>query len=334
MDKVAKLTSDQRRELFAAAGSRRRIHPAIMEKDFWVCWVLRQLFTDPELKDHLIFKGGTSLSKVYGLIERFSEDIDLVLDWTLLGYGQGLIDPYQDFDSKGKQDRFNKEINAKATVYIEKKILPKLNELFADGSGLSASIDSSDPYSVNVSYPLTFKEAYIRPAVRLEIGPLASWIPSKRHAIQPYAATEIPGVFENPSCPVVVIAAERTFWEKVAILHKEAHRPGVIPLRHSRHYYDVHKLAVSSVAKSALKDLSLLEEVVRFKQRFYPSTWARYDLAKPGTFKLIPSDNNMIELQKDYQGMEAMLFGKIPEFELIIETLRMLEKEINLLHLK
>ena len=331
MNKVAGLTPDQRHELFAEAGGRRRIDPAIMEKDFWVCWVLRKLFTDPALNDHLIFKGGTSLSKVYGLIDRFSEDIDLVLDWTLLGYGQGLINPYQNFDSKGKQDRFNKEINAKATVYIEKKLLPKLNELFADGPGLSASIDPSDPYSVNVLYPATFKDAYIRPAVRLEIGPLASWVPSKQYVIEPYAAAIIPGVFENPSCPVVAIAAERTFWEKAAILHKEAHRPGVIPLRHSRHYYDVHKLTTSAAAKAALADSALREEVVKFKQRFYPSAWARYDLAKPGTFKLIPNAAHLIDLEKDYRTMAVMIFGEIPAFGLILDTLSALEKEINLL---
>jgi len=331
VDKVAALSVGQRRELFEQAANRQGIKPAIMEKDFWVCWVLRKLFTDSELKDHLIFKGGTSLSKVYGLIERFSEDIDLVLDWTLLGYGQGLIDPYQNFDSKGKQDRFNKEINAKATVYIEKKLLPKLNELFADGPGLTASIDPSDPDSVNVVYPATFKEAYIRPAVRLEIGPLASWVPSKPYAIQPYAAAVIPDVFENPSCPVVAIAAERTFWEKAAILHKEAHRPGVIPLRHSRHYYDVHKLATSAAAKAALADSALREEVVKFKQRFYPSAWARYDLAKPGTFKLIPNAAHLIDLEKDYRSMAVMIFGEIPAFGLILDTLSALEKEINLL---
>jgi hypothetical protein len=329
MDKVANLTPDQRRELFEVAGGRRRVNPAIMEKDFWVCWVLRRLFSDADLKDHLIFKGGTSLSKVYGLIDRFSEDIDLVLDWTLLGYGQGLIDPYQNFDSKGKQDRFNKEINAKATVYIEKNLLPKFNELFADVPGLRVSIDPSDPYSVNVAYPAIFKEAYIRPAVRLEIGPLASWVPSKQYAIQPYAAAEIPSVFENPSCPVVVIAAERTFWEKAAILHKEAHRPGIIPLRHSRHYYDVYKLTTSAFGKTALTDSALRQEVVAFKQRFYPSSWARYDLAKPGTFKMIPSADHFAVLKKDYQDMAVMIFGEIPVFERIIETLRALEDQIN-----
>ena len=90
----------------------------MIEKDFWVCWVLKQLFADPELGNHLVFKGGTSLSKVFGLIDRFSEDIDLVLDWQLLGYGRGGEDPYQDFRSKGKQDRFNKGINRRAVDYI------------------------------------------------------------------------------------------------------------------------------------------------------------------------------------------------------------------------
>ena len=192
-----------------------------------------------------------------------------------------------------------------------------------------ASIDESDPHSVNVIYPAAFAETYLRPAVRLEIGPLASWVPSARHVIHPYAAEEFPKVFEDPSCPVIAISAERTFWEKAAILHKEAHRVGTIPLRHSRHYYDIHKLAASSAAKSALADLNLLEEVVKFKQRFYPSAWAQYDLAKPGTFKLIPSAAHLIELEKDYQSMAVMLFGKIPAFDVIIDTLRALEDQIN-----
>ena len=89
MDKVARLTADERSELFRETASRRGMSPAVVEKDFWVCWVLKQLFAEPGLKDRMVFKGGTSLSKVFGLIDRFSEDIDLVLDWQLLGYGAG-----------------------------------------------------------------------------------------------------------------------------------------------------------------------------------------------------------------------------------------------------
>ncbi len=95
MDRLTQLTADAREELFVAAAAERGLHPAIIEKDFWVCWVLRQLFLSPSLKEHLVFKGGTSLSKVDGMIERFSEDIDLVLDWELLGYGSDGEDAWQ-----------------------------------------------------------------------------------------------------------------------------------------------------------------------------------------------------------------------------------------------
>lgn len=88
MDKVAALTDAQRSELFEATAGAMGIHPAVAEKDFWVCWVLKKLFASPELKDKLVFKVGTSLSKVFKLIDRFSEDIDLVLNWELLGYGR------------------------------------------------------------------------------------------------------------------------------------------------------------------------------------------------------------------------------------------------------
>jgi hypothetical protein len=329
MDKVANLPAAQRRELFQEAGSHRGIDKAVIEKDFWVCWVLKRLFADSELKSRMVFKGGTSLSKVFGLIDRFSEDVDLILDWTLLGYSRE--EPYKDFESKTKQDLFNKKVNAEAADYIAGELLEKLTKLFAVCPGVVASIDSLDRQCVNVDYPATFSESYLRPTVRLEIGPLASWIPSANHVIHPYAAEVFPKIFEDPSSPVVAIAAERTFWEKATILHKEAHRNSkeMMPSRMSRHYYDVHKLATSAEGKAALANLHLLGEVVEFKQRFYPSARARYDLAKPGTFKLIPGPSHLSELEKDYRDMEVMIFGDMPKFELIIETLLTLQDQIN-----
>lgn len=85
MDKFACLSAVQRRELFSEAAARLGMTPAVVEKDFWVTWALNRLFANPTLARLLMFKGGTSLSKVYGLIERFSEDIDLILDWRVLG---------------------------------------------------------------------------------------------------------------------------------------------------------------------------------------------------------------------------------------------------------
>lgn len=331
MDKVARLPAQDRRDIFSEAAAKRGIRPMIIEKDFWVCLVLKLLFLKSPFGKSLVFKGGTSLSKAHGLIERFSEDIDLVLDWKIIGFGEGVNDPMQNFDSKSKQDQFNKQINRRAADFIAKTLAPELDGLFrTEGIGLSATVDPDDPHVINIQYPAAFSEAYIRPEVRLEIGPLASWVPSATLTIRPYAYDALPELFENPACEVVAIAAERTFWEKATILHQEAHRQTQIPQRYSRHYYDLYKLAVSSIRASALSQASLLRDVVAFKQRFYPSAWARYDLAVPGTFKLLSrTESRVAALERDYQQMQVMLFGEPPVFGSILDALRKLEIEIN-----
>jgi hypothetical protein len=333
MDKIARRSPQDRSDLFSETASKLGIRPAIAEKDFWVCLVLNMLFVKSAFKQSLVFKGGTSLSKVYHLIERFSEDIDLVLDWQLIGFGEGLNDPMRNFDSKRQQDRFNKQINQLAARFIEKQLCPQLDELVRrEGLGLSAVVDKTDSHIINILYPAAFSEEYIRPEVRLEIGPLASWVPSATHIIQPYAYEAFPNLFEDPDTSVVAITAERTFWEKATILHQEAHREAPIPQRYSRHYYDLYKLAKSSTVDSAISQADLLRDVVKFKERFYPSNWARYDLAKPGSFKLLPTNDPQLKhLERDYQDMQIMLFGNPPTFYSIRQVLGELEVKINTL---
>jgi len=329
VNKVAHLSAQDRRDIFSEAAAKRGIRPTIIEKDFWVCFVLRTLFVDSPYKESLVFKGGTSLSKVYGLIDRFSEDIDLVLDWKILGFGAH--DPTRTFGSKTKQNKFNREINEAARKFIAETLCPQIDELVkSQNLGLTASVDADDLQVVNIHYPAAFSEGYIRPEVRLEIGPLASWVPSSAYKIQPYLFDVLPGVLEDPDCPVVAIAAERTFWEKATILHQEAHREAVMPQRHSRHYYDLYKLALSPVREAAFTNLKLLKDVVDFKKRFYPSAWARYDLAIPGSFKLLPATKQQINnVDRDYEDMQIMLFGEAPRFSSILSTLKELESAIN-----
>jgi hypothetical protein len=201
--------------------------------------------------------------------DRSYGDIDLVLDWGILGFGRT-------FGSKTKRNKFNIEINEAAKNFIGGTLCPQIDDLVkSQNLGLTASVDADDPHVVNIHYSAAFSEAYIRPEVRLEIGPLASWVPSAPHKIRPYIFDVLPSVLEDPDCPVVAIAAERTFWEKATILHQEAHRKAVIPQRHSRHYYDLYKLALSPVREAAFTNLKLLADVVDFKKRFYPSAWAR-----------------------------------------------------------
>lgn len=332
MDKIAMGRASDRRDLFSESASKLGMNPVIVEKDFWVCWILKRLFADPHLRNQMVFKGGTTLSKVYGLIDRFSEDIDLILDWRLFGYGlPNGDDPYQDLPSKTQRGRYNQEMNARAAEYIRETLLKHLNVLLAAAPGVTISIDATDPHTVNVGYPASFAAAYIRPEVRLEIGPLASWVPSGQQTIQPYAAEVFPKAFEETACAVVAIHAKRTFWEKATILHQEAHRPGTIPTRHSRHYYDVYKMAYSKIKDEAFSDLGLLKDVVEFKEIFYYSSWARYDLAVPGSFRLSPPPNQIPALLRDYKEMRDMFYREPPDFATILEALPLLEKEINVL---
>jgi len=182
---------------------------------------------------------------------------------------------------------------------------------------------------VNLGYPAAFSAGYIRPQVRLEIGPLASWVPSSSRTIRSYAAEAFPRAFADPLCAVVAIDAERTFWEKATILHQEAHRAVAIPARYSRHYYDLYRLANSPIKSSALSNLALLADVVAFKERFYYSSWARYDLARPGSFRLLPPPSQTSALARDYRAMRDMFYRDPPEFAAILEGLAALESEIN-----
>ncbi|MDA8429608.1 MAG: nucleotidyl transferase AbiEii/AbiGii toxin family protein [Geobacteraceae bacterium] len=324
MDKVAGLPEKQRNELFSETAARRGMTPAIVEKDFWVTWTLDKLFAHPDLSQILMFKGGTSLSKVFGLIERFSEDIDLILDWTIL-----TGDDPQAERSKGKQQKLNQEIDDQGQAYISGELLQKLTEFVTPIC--QCDVDTTDHHVLNVRYPGAFGDDYLRPEVRLEIGPLASWLPFAEYTIRPYAAEEFQNIFDRSECKVKAIKAERTFWEKATILHHEANRPvgNLQPPRYSRHYYDLAKMSVSSVKEAALADLDLLASVVEFKERFYPRGWAKYDLAKPGTLRLVPSGHVLATVTADYSAMRTMIFGDYPSIETIMTQLQALEDEIN-----
>ncbi len=327
MRDIARRPEKDRSELFRATSQAMRVHEAIVEKDFWVCWILDYLFHESPWKDRLAFKGGTSLSKAFGAIERFSEDIDLVLDWKLLGYSD--VEPWED-RSTTKQDAFGKEANHKASKFLSKDFIFALRRDLTIRAGFAMEIEATGQ-DVLVRYPKAFSLEAILPQVKLEIGPLAAWTPNEEKSIRPYAAEHFPHLFKKPNTVVRTISAERTFWEKATILHQEAHRGPDKPLppRYSRHYYDLYRLSLLPVSASALSKLNLLEEVARFKMRFYRCPWAMYEQARPGSLRLLPPERNLPHLKKDYRDMQAMLFGSIPSFDEIMSGLTSLEKKIN-----
>ena len=324
MDNVAQLSSKERSELFTEAAIQLNMTPAIVEKDFWVTWTLDKLFAHPTLSRILMFKGGTTLSKVFGLIERFSEDIDLILDWRIVASENPEADR-----SKTQQAKLNARINEHGQKYIA----GELHEMICNvlKPTCTCTVDGIDPNTVNIAYPAAFADEYLRPEVRLEIGPLASWMPFGNYTIRSYASDVFPELFSRAECDVMALKAERTFWEKVTILHHEAHRPETSkqPPRNSRHYYDLARMAIFPIKDAALSDIAQLHDVVEFKQKFYPRKWAHYDLAVPGTLKLIPEQHVMTTVRDDYRAMKNMIFGEYPDLGTIMDILRALEDEIN-----
>ena len=178
MKNIALLSKDDKTVLFTQTAAKMEMHPSIVEKDFWVCFLLDHLFHDCKYKDMFVFKGGTSLSKSYHVIERFSEDIDLILDWRKIINDES--NPW-DERSKTKQDTYNKQINKAAAEFYRDELVPVLNKelTLKLGDGEWVSVDSYDEMVVNFMYPRDFELEYIVPVVRLEIGPLAEWLPSQ-----------------------------------------------------------------------------------------------------------------------------------------------------------
>lgn len=330
MREIAKSQTKDRTELFQATAISMGMQPNVIEKDFWVCFMLDHLFHDCRYKDMFVFKGGTSLSKSYHVIERFSEDIDLILDWRKIINDE--INPWEE-RSKTKQDIFNKQINTEAAKFYKVELVPQLNLEMKEklGDGKWISVDTEDEMVVNFYYPQIFEAEYLRSCVRLEIGPLAEWLPSHETTVTPFAAEKYPDIFFQKETVVLTIDVERTFWEKLTILHKIANFPEskVFPVRYARHLYDVYNLGNSWVKESAFDRKELLEKDVAFKQKFYYSKGAHYETATLRSIDLLPSGAVLNALQEDYQAMRNMIYGNIPEFEEILEFLKKLQEEIH-----
>ena len=342
MYSIAKLSNLDRRDLFDAYAFRYKRRPEIVEKDFWVTLMLDYLFQKSAYKDCFTFKGGTSLSKCFGIIDRFSEDIDLVLNWNVLG----LTDEDIYFErSNTAQLKYNRTIEDMAKEFIENKLKPSMVADFKEILGIEPNFElGDDKHVLNFNYPNIYKakNAGIIQCVRLEIGPLSENIPIVEKEIEPFISEMNLPLMVKKSTIVRCISPERTFWEKILILHQEAHRPmtkknkeGVdvynpMPKRYSRHYYDVWKISQTKYKDIALNNLELLDRVISFKKKFYNYSWADLENAHRGSIVLIPNKSRIDELKQDFSSMKEMLNDdSVEDFDEIVYHLSVLEKELN-----
>ena len=335
MINIANLPDNERNFLFQNTAEKIKLSDAIVEKDFWVCYMLDYLFNRSPWKNHLIFKGGTSLSKAFHLIERFSEDIDLIVDWRLLGYK--IDEPWC-----LTRNHIDKKIGKNTYEFLSNQFIPTLQEGLSTElhKDINLEIQTHDHknYVVNFYYPKSCLESsYIKPVVRLEIGMLAAWTPHENKTIMSYAAECYRNLFTHPDISIPTASPIRTFLEKATILHREATRPEnkPIPQRYSRHYYDVYcMLQNTSFEQEVFKNIGLLSDVTKFSDKFYHCPWVDFNQVNTNNIKLIPPENRKKEITNDYMSMQEMIFGKKPSLENIFLCLAAFEKKLRNLESK
>ena len=342
MDTFAQLPAKELEAYFTEAASRLGLPPHVVEKDFWVCWTLKRVFTLDGISDTLLFKGGTSLSKVHGLIRRFSEDMDVSIHREKLGFS-GDHDPLLAEHSNKNREKLKADLAQAACAFITGKIQPALQASIesalpaTDGRTWKLEPDATDPdgQSLAFTYPSTgltpAGNAYLRPAVKIEFGARSDHWPAETRPLKPYLCDVIPDAMEEPTVMVKTMEAARTFWEKATILHQMAHltEERKFPERYSRHYTDLAAMILHGVGEEAAAKEDLLEAVVRHKIAFYRSTWAHYETAKRGTLRLVPAGKNMPDLKDDLASMKEMFFDEPPSFESVIDTLTAWETQFN-----
>ncbi len=319
--------------------ARRGLLPVMVEKDFWVSWTLAVLFGHPEFGGQLVFKGGTSLSKVFGVIERFSEGIDLSVSPEFLDISEESVEKA---DSRNKRTERMQALEAACIERVRSRFLPELERIAREvlgertggGAWMEFQVDETTHSPVVLfHYPSNAPKGfeYLRRSVKMEFGSLTDQRPVGNHAVRPWVAEEFPKQLEDFRCSLVALELERTFWEKATILHAEHHRDPAKPIRDrfSRHYSDMAALARHGVLEGALAREDLRQRVADWKSRFFPASWARYDLAKPDTFRLVPPEFRLAELEKDYHAMRDMFLATPPTFANILATVRDLESRIN-----
>ncbi len=338
MNAFLSFSEGRRRTVCEQAQDRLGLPPATIEKDFWVCWTLKKLFDLPDWGTHLIFKGGTSLSKGWALIERFSEDIDIVINRDALGFGD---DKSPDRAPSKKQTRKRLDalkeagqrcVNETLLALLREAVSQEMPEAFS--WQLDPDPDDPDEQTLLLTYPTAFADqmAYLRQVVKIEMGARSDTEPTQVIDIHPYIVDAFPDLFTQAHFSVKAVSLERTFWEKAMLLHEETFRPQdkKRQARMARHYYDLYRLIDAGIGVKASGDLALFERIAAHRQVYFRYTWVDYDTLRPGRLRLVPPDEQLIDWKSDYVAMkDEMFFGEPPAFDDLIQIVREFQEAFN-----
>ncbi len=323
-----RLPDETKRNIFNETGRMNGLPSVAIEKDWWVVHTLSMIFS-MECATALIFKGGTSLSKGWNLIERFSEDIDLALDREYLGFEGEL--------SKGDIRRLRK----RSYSFITTSFIEEFRTRFTDAGFMDVEIKyrevenhDQDPIIIEIYYPtLTENVDYLKPGLLVEVGSRSLKEPITTRtfctlAAENYAVQK----FSDKSITIPVVNQERTFLEKIFLLHEEFQKPQekIRVDRLSRHLYDIEKLSHTPFAALALQNPDLYNTIIAHRRKFTSIASVDYDKHHPSSVAFIPPDELLPHWEDDYKQMqENMIHGESLPFAELIKNLTELQNRIN-----
>lgn len=323
-----RLPESTRLNSFRETGRQMGLNEIAIEKDWWVVHTLALVFS-MSCAPALIFKGGTSLSKGWNLIQRFSEDIDLVLDREYLEFKGEL--------SKADIRRLRRKSYTFITTTFTEELAAKFAEAgFADVKVKYREVENhdQDPIIIEIYYTkLTEKDTYLKPGVLIEVGSRSLKEPFTNRTFSTLVAQNYAGQpFADPPIVVPTVNPERTFLEKIFLLHEEFQRPNdkIRVERLSRHLYDIEKLMDTPFAKAALEDRSLYYTIVEHRDHYTHIPEVDYAKHSPDKINFIPPDNLLPLWEADYKQMQVnMIYSDSLPFADLLKRLTELQARIN-----
>jgi len=331
MQNFHQLPEKEKLKIFEQISARTTLPDYAVEKDWWVVQTLRIIF-GMDMAKHLLFKGGTSLSKAWKLIDRFSEDVDLALDKSVLGIDQ--------VNTKKQV----KKLRSLSNKYLSGSFYPALQKAFKEVGFTNNEIkiveqSENDPLSIEVFYPYLSKyPGYIKPRVLIEIGSRSLREPFTDKTITSFVTEQFPGQeFSDTPISIPTVSPERTFLEKVFLLHEEFQKTGekFRVNRLSRHLYDLERILDTSHSATALQDKDLYTSIVQHRMLLFSIQQVDYNLHQPKTISLVPPGHLMKAWEKDYTELcESMVYGEQLKWSELMSRITELQKRINQLEYK
>ena len=335
MNSFIQLSSNERNLYCRQAAERMEIPlpAAVIEKDFWVCWTLNLLNEIPELKGNITFKGGTSLSKAWGLIERFSEDIDIAINRKV--FGQEPPHGAENATSNTQRKTRLEELEDKNATFIKEVLLPILHEKIAGHLNPAdftlRLIGKGNEVNIEFEYPGTLKNELggLLPVVLIELVPRADEIPNEERKITPIIYEVFEDLLGEGSFNISTLTPERTFLEKLLFIHETLEGFNKGSERKSRHYYDLLKLYKAGVFERIKNNRELLQRVVEHRQTFFRYNTLDYTGILSKGVRVLPKKESWTDWRGDYTRTAVMIYNNIPSFEELMSFAEQLENEFN-----